>query len=101
MRKILKKLHLYLALVLFIPLVLQGLTGSVMAFRGEISNAILNYKYDLTAGETAAEEDIIAAAQNVVDPELNPAPFKMPEQKGTFAKFASTKKAKENQLPKL
>jgi len=101
MRKILKKLHLYLALVLFIPLVLQGLTGSAMAFRGEISNAILNYKYDLTAGETAAEEDIIAAAQNVVDPELNPAPFKMPEQKGTFAKVRFNKKGERKPIAEV
>lgn len=90
-----------MALVLFIPLVLQGLTGSVMAFRGEISNAILNYKYDLTAGEPASEEDIIAAAQNVVDPELNPAPFKMPEQKGAFAKVRFTKNGEKKPVAEV
>jgi len=58
-KKIIKKLHLYLALALCIPLVLQGLSGSVIAFRSEISNAILSYKYDLAEGELASAEEAI------------------------------------------
>jgi uncharacterized iron-regulated membrane protein len=91
MKKIIKKLHLYLAIALCIPLVLQGLSGSIMAFRSEISNAILSYKYDLAEGELASAEEIITAAQNAVDKELVPAPLKIPEKKGDFTKVRFNK----------
>lgn len=42
MRKILKKFHLYFALILFIPLVLQGLTGVALVFKHEISDLLWN-----------------------------------------------------------
>lgn len=79
-----------MALVLFLPLVIQGLTGSIMAFRGEISAAILNYKYQLSDGEMANPNAIIAAAQNAVPQDLVAAPFKMP-QEHDFAKVRFTK----------
>ena len=59
MRKIFKKLHLYFALILFIPLVLQGLTGTILVFRNEISDVILRQKYLLSEGEIADEALII------------------------------------------
>jgi uncharacterized iron-regulated membrane protein len=91
MKKVLKKLHLYLALILCLPLILQGLSGSIMAFRSEISNAILNYKYDLADGEFASTEEIIAAAQKAVDAELIVAPLKITEKKDSFVKVRFTK----------
>jgi uncharacterized iron-regulated membrane protein len=66
-KKIIKKLHLYLALALCIPLVLQGLSGSVIAFRSEISNAILSYKYDLAEGELASAEEAIDPLRNTTN----------------------------------
>ncbi len=90
MRKLLKKLHLYLALVLFLPLVAQGITGSIMAFRSEISAASLNFKYKLTDGEMADQAAIINAAQQAAAQDLIAAPFKMPPEK-TFAKVRFTK----------
>jgi uncharacterized iron-regulated membrane protein len=38
MRKKIKKLHLYVALIFFLPLILQGLTGMALVFEEEISN---------------------------------------------------------------
>ncbi len=100
MRKILKKIHLYLALALFIPLVLQGLTGSIMAFRGEISNAILHHKFDLSEGDFRSEEEIIAAASTAVDPELNPAPLRMPEERN-FVKVRFNKKGERKPVAEV
>ncbi len=94
MRKILKKLHLYLALFLCIPLVLQGLSGSILSFRAEISNAILHNKYQLAEGEINSEENIINAAKNVAETNLIPAAFKMPKQ-GDFAKVRFVKEGEK------
>ncbi|MDX2082594.1 MAG: PepSY-associated TM helix domain-containing protein [Rickettsiales bacterium] len=97
MRKILKTLHLYLALILCIPLILQGLTGSIMAFRSEISNAILHYKFTSSEGEIKSEDEIIAAASSVVDSDLKAAPLKMPEGKN-FAKVRFTKNGEKKSI---
>ncbi|NBV05939.1 MAG: PepSY domain-containing protein [Proteobacteria bacterium] len=91
MRKILKKIHLYLALALCLPLILQGLTGSMMAFRSEISDAIINYKYDFAKGEMASQETIIEIARKEVDTDLSLVPFKMPEKKNQAAKVRFSK----------
>lgn len=101
MRKILKKLHLYLALILCIPLILQGLTGSIMAFRSEISDAILNYKYERAEGELSSPEEIIAAAQKAVDAELVAAPLKMPENKNAFIKVRFTKNGERKPIAEV
>lgn len=94
MRKILKKLHLYLALFLCVPLVLQGLSGSILSFRAEISNAVLHSKYQLAEGEINSEEKIINAAKNVAEKNLIPAAFKMPKQ-GDFAKVRFVKEGEK------
>lgn len=85
MKKLIKKIHLYLALLLCLPLILQGLSGSIMAFRGEITAAILNHKYELTKGEMVSAENIIAAASAEAPEDLVAGQFKMPEN-GSFAK---------------
>lgn len=63
MKKIIKKLHLYIALIFCLPLILQGLTGSILVFEHEISKK----KYDLASGEKQKISAIIFAAQNEVD----------------------------------
>lgn len=66
MKKILKKLHLYFALILCLPLVLQGLTGSVLAFQKEISEFLLRQNHVFLEGENQSQEQLIAAAQSFV-----------------------------------
>lgn len=97
MRKIFKKLHLYLALFLCIPLILQGLTGSLLAFRSEISNTILHHKYILSQGKMASEESIIDAASKSAPQDLVPLSFKMPEI-GNFAKVRFTKEGERKPI---
>jgi uncharacterized iron-regulated membrane protein len=91
MKKIIKKLHLYLALILCIPLILQGLSGSVMVFREQISNAILNYEYDLAEGEMASKDLIIEAATQKAGQEFSFTSLKASEQKNSFAKVRFAK----------
>ncbi len=71
MKKILKKLHLYFALLLCLPLILQGLTGSIMVFRNQISDAILKCKHDFADGEIASKEAIIEVAKQNVSKDLS------------------------------
>ncbi|MBU6140325.1 MAG: PepSY domain-containing protein [Proteobacteria bacterium] len=70
MRKILKKLHLYLALILCIPLILQGITGATLVFQREISDAILRKNYQLAEGEKVEKNLIIEAGKKIAPPEF-------------------------------
>ena len=63
MKKILKKLHLYLALIFCLPLIIQGLSGSMMVFRSEISDFILQQNYKFSEGQNHSASEIIAAAK--------------------------------------
>ncbi len=91
MKKILKKIHLYLALVLCLPLILQGLSGSIMVFRNQISAAILNYKYDFAKGEVASKELIVQAAQQQAGEDLVVSSVKISQEKNTAAKVRFAK----------
>lgn len=86
MRKVLKKIHLYLALVLCLPLIIQGLSGTFLTFRNEISNILINQKYDFIDGEFASEEEIVTMAQAQVEEGLEAAPLKMPQEKNRAVK---------------
>lgn len=44
MRKLVKKFHLYFALILFLPLISQGLTGVALVFQHEISDLFFDGK---------------------------------------------------------
>ncbi len=66
MKKILKKIHLYLALILCIPLILQGLTGATLAFQKEISEFSLRQNHVFLEGENQSQEQLIVAAQGFV-----------------------------------
>jgi uncharacterized iron-regulated membrane protein len=63
MRKIIKKLHLYIALVLCLPLVIQGLLGSILVFQHELSHK----EYVLVQGEKKPLSEIISAASAKVE----------------------------------
>lgn len=91
MRKILKKLHLYFALALCLPLVLQGLAGSILVFRNQISDVILSYKYDFADGEIASKEAIIEAAKQSASEGLEALPIKIPAEKKSAVKVRFVK----------
>lgn len=63
MRKIIKKLHLYFALILCIPLVLQGLSGALLVFEREI----LEKKIHISSEEKIhSASEIISAAKKKI-----------------------------------
>ncbi len=70
MKKILKKLHLYLALVFCLPLIIQGLSGSLLVFRSEISDFILRQNYEFSQGEIRPAFEIIAAVEKTEEENL-------------------------------
>lgn len=65
MKKILQKIHLYLALVFFLPLVIQGLSGSILVFRSEISDFILRQNYEFAVGQNKSADEILLAVKNL------------------------------------
>jgi len=70
LKKFFKKLHLYFALALCIPLILQGLTGATLVFQREISDAILRKNYNFSEGQKAEEILLIEAGKKIAPPEF-------------------------------
>jgi uncharacterized iron-regulated membrane protein len=75
MKKIIKKLHLYLALVLCLPLIIQGITGSILVFEHEITEQ----NYTLAEGEKHQLSEVITAAQSQVAEGFKPNFIKLDE----------------------
>jgi uncharacterized iron-regulated membrane protein len=95
MRKILKKLHLYLAITLCIPLVLQGITGLIMVFQHEISNYQLHTKHVFASGEIQAPSKIIISALTQVPEGSKVNSIKLPIAEKSPAVVRLTKKIEE------
>ena len=64
MRKILKKIHLYLALVLCFPLILQGLSGAILVFDHEISRRFSFSDHEFSSQNIRPIDEIISAAKD-------------------------------------
>lgn len=92
MKKILKKLHLYIALIFFIPLVLQGLTGSILVFEKPITNFFLHQKHDFAKGEIAPVSEIIKSAVTSVPEDFNAnfVRFSFEENDPAFVRFTKS-----------
>ncbi len=68
-RKILLKIHLYLGLAAAVFLVILGLTGSVIAFEGDLEHWLHPNLWYVAAGDRPmAESDLIAAVERQVAP---------------------------------
>lgn len=94
--KALKKIHLWLGLGLCVPLVLIGLTGSILVFEHEIDDAI-NPTRIITEGAKHSASEIIKAAQAVAKDGFIPIMIRNPTEEGQPAtvRFAA-KDAKGN-----
>jgi uncharacterized iron-regulated membrane protein len=75
MRKILKKIHLWVGLIFCLPLILMGLSGSILIFERETEN-LLKPTYKLEKGETQEIEKIIEHATQNLDQNLKPNLYK-------------------------
>ena len=85
MKKILKKIHLYLALILCIPLVLQGLVGATLVFQKEISEVLLRQNHVFVQGEIQSPSALIAAAQQEIPEGFAVTLIKIPSEKNSPA----------------
>jgi uncharacterized iron-regulated membrane protein len=83
-RRVLRQIHLWIALVLCLPLVVLGVTGSILVFRSELGNLLAppprlvtaTDKPHTVAPHTVAE--IIAAMQARIDKEFTPFLYEAP-----------------------
>ncbi len=93
MRKFLKKLHLWIGLIFCLPLILMGLTGSILIFERE-SKSFFAPKYSLqTVGEKHSASEIIEAASNALPQGFKPNMYKAAQdQKPASVRFFSLNK---------
>ncbi|MGQ7792843.1 PepSY-associated TM helix domain-containing protein [Faunimonas sp. B44] len=83
-RRVLGFVHLWTGLLLSIPLVLIGLTGSLLVFEHEI-DAVLNPLPRATVGPARDPAAILDAARAAAGAGLIPTMLTMPEEEGDFA----------------
>ena len=70
MKKFIKKLHLYFALILCLPLVLQGLSGAILVFEHEISDLILSHKTKIIEADNLIESPLASKIISVAQKEI-------------------------------
>jgi uncharacterized iron-regulated membrane protein len=82
LRRVLHTVHLWIGLVLGAPLVLIGITGSILVFEDELR--ALSDSQRATPGEAHAPSEIVAAARAAA-PNAKPTSLLLPEEAGAFA----------------
>ncbi len=98
-RKIIKKIHLWLTLIFFIPLVIQGLSGTILVFENEIEGLISGHKQYQLSGNYENQNlpeigKIIAAAQKLVPENYSPNFVSFLENQPAKITFGAEKKPK-------
>jgi uncharacterized iron-regulated membrane protein len=78
---VLRKLHLWAGLALAVPLVLLGLTGSILVFEHELED-LFAAKPALASGEARPVEEVLAAARAAAPAELVPLLYLPPAAPG-------------------
>ena len=68
MRKVLLKIHLVMGLAAALFLIILGLTGSIMAFEGDIDHWIHPGFWHVSEGQALAEGDLIAGVERKFAP---------------------------------
>ena len=83
-RQLLQEIHLWLALILFLPLVILGLTGSVLVYHDDFPIWFGSDEphYELASGAPAPLADLIAAAVPAMGENVRPAAVMLPAEPG-------------------
>jgi uncharacterized iron-regulated membrane protein len=66
LRRLWLNVHLWLGVALFIPVVLIGLTGTVLTFHEELERAVFPARYEVTSGVPAPATELLHSAQAAV-----------------------------------
>lgn len=79
-RQLLQEIHLWLALILFLPLVILGLTGSILVYHDDFPNWFGSEEphYSLAQGSPAPLADLIAAASAAMGEGVRPSAVTLP-----------------------
>jgi uncharacterized iron-regulated membrane protein len=89
MRRKIKKIHLYIALIFFLPLSIQGLSGMALVFADEISNYLISKNYHPTQGNPHSTQEIIEATSSIDGADAKVVLIKFDEKGWTKLRFAS------------
>lgn len=84
-RKLIQQIHLWIGLILCVPLVAIGLTGSILVFDHEIEDLLTPPPRPAGVGALRSIDDIAAAAQNAAPPGLAPTMVIAPAAPGEVA----------------
>lgn len=83
-RRIIGQIHLWTGLLLFVPLVLLGLTGSILVFEDEL-NKVFGPRHGAAGGAPRPTSEIIAAARAVAPAGFVPVGYTAPVAPGGLA----------------
>jgi uncharacterized iron-regulated membrane protein len=80
MRRAVAQLHLWIGLVLYLPLVMLGLTGSILVFEHELEAVFAPQRPPVADGEPRTIDEILAAAQQAAPPGFRPQSYVAPAE---------------------
>ena len=81
-RRIWLNVHLWPGIILMIPIVVLGISGSVLTFQDEFDRVLTPARYAVSAGETAAPSRLLVAARGAVGDAFVVASIRLPEHAG-------------------
>jgi len=81
-RRVLFQLHLWVGLILCVPLMLLGITGSILVFEHELAALIGPELRAKSAGAPRPVGEIVAAARGAAPPDYRPTFVLLPEEAG-------------------
>jgi uncharacterized iron-regulated membrane protein len=84
-RRIVAQLHLWIGLVLCLPLVMLGLTGSILVFEHELEAVFAPRRPPTAQEEPHTIGEILAAAQKAAPPGFRPLSYIAPTEPGEMA----------------
>jgi uncharacterized iron-regulated membrane protein len=81
-RRVLFQLHLWVGLILCLPLMLLGVTGSILVFEHELAELISPELRGKPAAELRPMSEVIAAARGAAPTDYRPSFISLPEEAG-------------------
>jgi len=82
LRRVWVNVHLWLGVILMIPIIVLGISGSVLTFQDELDRVLTPARYAVSAGETAAPSRLLEAARGAVGDAFAVANIRLPQHAG-------------------
>jgi uncharacterized iron-regulated membrane protein len=84
-RRVVRQLHLWIGLALCLPLLMLGVTGSLLVFEDELRSAFTAPPQQARSGEARSIDEIVAAARQAAPNGYSPASYAAPGEPGGLA----------------